>query len=79
MSGKFAHNRTNLLTVTGDIDRAAVMRDAHRQWRVMARHGWSWADSVAYSSRRGREQKRQSEFLRVELAMRDIEARFQSL
>jgi hypothetical protein len=65
-------DRTNLLNQNGDIDRAAIMRDAHRQWRVMSRHGWSWSESLTYSAQRGREQKRLSEFIRLERAMRAL-------
>jgi hypothetical protein len=38
-----------LLTPTGRYDRAAIMKDAHRQRRQMARHGWSWGRCLAFS------------------------------
>jgi hypothetical protein len=41
--------RTNLLTRSGHFDRAAIMKDAHRQRRQMARHGWSWSRCLEFS------------------------------
>lgn len=32
-----------MLTDDGRYDRRAIMVDAHRQHRLMARHGWSWS------------------------------------
>jgi hypothetical protein len=29
--------------MTAPLDRRAVMLDAHRQFRLMRRHGWSWS------------------------------------
>lgn len=38
-----------LLTRDGRYDRRAIMVDAHRQRRQMARHGWSWSRCLAFS------------------------------
>lgn len=38
-----------LLTPDGRFDKAAIMRDAHRQRRLMARHGWSWKRCLKFS------------------------------
>jgi hypothetical protein len=39
----------SLLTPTGRYARAAIMKDAHRQRRQMARHGWSWSRCLTFS------------------------------
>lgn len=41
--------RETLLTCDGRFDKAAIMKDAHRQRRLMARHGWSWSRCLAFS------------------------------
>ncbi|MCC3245090.1 hypothetical protein LG047_07130 [Methylocystis sp. WRRC1] len=38
-----------LLLPDGRFDRRAIMRDAHRQFRLMAAHGWSWSRCLAFS------------------------------
>jgi hypothetical protein len=38
-----------LFTPTGAYDKAAIMRDAHRQRRLMARHGWTWSRCLTFS------------------------------
>jgi hypothetical protein len=43
-----------LLTPLGGYDRSAIMRDAHRQRRLMMRHGWTWARCLTYSWTRAR-------------------------
>jgi hypothetical protein len=39
----------DLLTPTGAYDRAAIMRDAHRQRRQMTRHGWTWSRCLSFA------------------------------
>lgn len=48
------NDRTNLLRTDGKIDARAVMRDAHRQHKIMSRLGWSWAQCVSYAWRRAK-------------------------
>lgn len=48
----------NLLNKDGRINRPAVIQDARRQFRVMARHGWDWAECLRYSWLRARTMKR---------------------
>jgi hypothetical protein len=43
------NRRINDATPTGANDKAAIMRDANRQRRQMARHGWSWSRCLAFS------------------------------
>jgi hypothetical protein len=38
-----------LVDASGRYDRAAIMRDAHRQFLLMARHGWSWSRRLSFS------------------------------
>jgi hypothetical protein len=38
----------NLLTPDGRFDRAAILKDAKRQFSVMAHHGWGWRQRVRY-------------------------------
>ncbi|WP_292532949.1 hypothetical protein [Methylocystis sp.] len=38
-----------LLTSDGHYDRSAIMTDAHRQRRLMARHGWTWSRCLRFS------------------------------
>ncbi len=38
-----------LLDKDGAFDRAAIMRDAHRQYRQMRRFGWSWSRCLSFA------------------------------
>lgn len=38
-----------LLTARGAYDRRAIVVDAHRQRRQIARHGWTWSRCLAFS------------------------------
>ena len=38
-----------LLTLDGAYNRRAIMRDAHRQRRQMARYGWTWSRCLQFS------------------------------
>ncbi len=46
--------RAPLLTPAGAFDRAAIMRDAHRQFGQMRRHGWSWGRCLRFAWARAR-------------------------
>jgi hypothetical protein len=46
-----------LLTPDGRFDRAAILRDARRQFLAMGRHGWSWRQCVRYSWTRGKAER----------------------
>jgi len=35
--------------MTAPLDRRAVMLDAHRQFRLMRRHGWSWIRCLSFA------------------------------
>ncbi len=43
-----------MITPDGRFDRAAILRDARRQFLVMHCHGWSWRQCVRYSWTRAR-------------------------
>ena len=38
-----------LVDSTGRFDKAAIIVDAHRQRRQMARHGWTWSRCLSFS------------------------------
>ena len=46
--------RHSLITMDGRIDRAAVLFDAKRQYRIMQRLGWDWPECLRYSWVRAR-------------------------
>jgi hypothetical protein len=46
-----------LLTPDGHYDRAAVMIEAHRQFRLMRRHGWSFGRCLSFAWAKAREQR----------------------
>jgi hypothetical protein len=46
-----------LLTSDGRLDRAAILRDARRQFLTMQRHGWGWRQCVRYSWTRAKAEK----------------------
>jgi hypothetical protein len=54
------------------INRAAVMRDAQRQWRQMSRHGWDWRQCVRFSHHKAMGQRDLLAFTAVEAAMRRL-------
>ncbi|WP_144259387.1 hypothetical protein [Methylocystis sp. ATCC 49242] len=60
--------RNELIRVDGDYDHAAILRDAHRQFRVMGRHGWSFSRCLAYSWTRARAQRDRASWGTVENA-----------
>ncbi len=38
-----------LLTGAGDFDHAAIMREAHKQFRAMRVFGWSWSRCLSFA------------------------------
>lgn len=60
-----------LLAHDGGIDRRAVVRDAHRQWRVMSRLGWDWPDCLTYSWRRAQAAQQQDAMEAIGRMIRD--------
>ncbi len=38
-----------LILSDGSYDRAAIMREAHRQFRLMRSHGWSWSRCLSFA------------------------------
>jgi hypothetical protein len=54
------------------IDKAAVMRDAQRQWRQMSRHGSDWRQCVRFSHHKAMGQRDLLAFTAVEAAMRRL-------
>lgn len=56
----------NLLTPDGRINRAAVLLDARRQYRLMSRHGWDWSESLRYCWLRARAMQHTRENARME-------------
>ncbi len=54
------------------IDKAAVMRDARRQWRQMSRHGWDWGQCVRFSHHKAKGQRDLLAFAAVEAAMQRV-------
>jgi hypothetical protein len=39
----------SLLTPAGRLDRHAIMIEAHRQFRLMRRYGWSFGRSLSFA------------------------------
>lgn len=58
----------NLLTPSSGYDRAAIMRDAHRQYRLMACHGWTWARCLSFSWARAKAMRAAREAVSLALA-----------
>jgi hypothetical protein len=48
---------TALLTAAGRLDRRAVMTEAHRQFRLMRRYGWSFGRCLSFSWAKARERR----------------------
>jgi len=48
---------TSLVMPAGRLDRRAVMTEAHRQFRLMRRHGWSFGRSLSFAWAKAREQR----------------------
>ena len=48
---------TSLLTPAGRLDRRAVMIEAHRQFRLMPRHGRSFGRCLSFARAKAREQR----------------------
>jgi hypothetical protein len=48
---------TSLVTPAGRLDRRAIMIEAHRQFRLMRRHGWSFGRCLSFAWAKGREQR----------------------
>jgi hypothetical protein len=48
---------TSLLTPAGRLDRRAIMIEAHRQFRLMPRHGWSFGRYLSFAWAKAREQR----------------------
>jgi hypothetical protein len=46
-----------LLTPAGRLDRRAVMTEAHRQFRLMRRYGWSFGRCLSFAWAKAREQR----------------------
>ncbi|HEY8123872.1 MAG TPA: hypothetical protein VIF88_00385 [Methylocystis sp.] len=46
---------TSLLTPAGRIDRRAIMIEAHGQFRLMPRHGWSFGRCLSFAWAKARE------------------------
>ncbi|MGC1860855.1 MAG: hypothetical protein WA733_06940 [Methylocystis sp.] len=47
----------SLVTPSGRLDRRAVMTEAHRQFRLMRRYGWSFGRWSSFASAKAREQR----------------------
>jgi len=47
----------SLVTLAGRLDRRAVMIEAHRQFRLMRRHGWSFGRCLSFAWAKGRERR----------------------
>jgi hypothetical protein len=48
---------TSLLTPGGRLDRRAVMTEAHRQFQLMRRYGWSFGRCLSFAWAKAREQR----------------------
>jgi hypothetical protein len=48
---------TSLVTPAGRLDRRAVMIEAHRQFRLMRRYGWSFGRCLSFAWAKAREQR----------------------
>jgi hypothetical protein len=48
---------TSLVTPAGRLDRRAVMIEAHRQFRLMRRYGWSFGLCLSFAWAKAREQR----------------------
>ncbi len=48
---------TSLVTPAGRLDRRAVMTEAHRQFRLMRRYGWSFGRCLSFAWAKAREQR----------------------
>lgn len=60
--------RNELIRANGDYDHAAILRDAHRQFRVMGRHGWSFSRCLAYAWTRASAQRDRASWVMIENA-----------
>lgn len=49
--------KNDLIQPDGRYDRGAIMRDAHRQFLVMGRHGWNFSRCLSYSWARAHAQR----------------------
>jgi hypothetical protein len=47
----------SLVTPSGRLDRRAVMTEAHRQYRLMRRYGWSFGRWLSFAWAKAREQR----------------------
>jgi hypothetical protein len=47
----------SLVTPAGRLNRRAVMTEAHRQFRLMRRHGWSFGRCLSFAWAKARAQK----------------------
>jgi hypothetical protein len=61
-----------LLTPDGRPDKAAILRDARRQFLTMQRHGWGWRQCVRYSWTRAKAQKDRDATARAMEAMQEL-------
>jgi hypothetical protein len=48
---------TALITPAGRLDRRAVMTEAHRQFRLMRRYGWSFGRCLSFAWAKARAQR----------------------
>jgi hypothetical protein len=48
---------TLLVTPAGCLDRRAVMTEAHRQFRLMRRYGWSFGRCLSFAWAKARERR----------------------
>jgi hypothetical protein len=48
---------TSLLTPAGRLDRRAITIEAHREFRVMRRHGWSFGRCLSFAWAKARERR----------------------
>jgi hypothetical protein len=61
----------DLIRRDGCYDSAAITRDAHRQFRVMGPHGWSFSRCLSYSWTRARAQRERAAWGLVVAAAQD--------
>jgi hypothetical protein len=59
---------TSLVTPAGRLDRRAVMIEAHRQFRLMRRHGWSFGRCLSFAWAKAREIRERLTMSSLEIA-----------
>jgi hypothetical protein len=59
---------TSLVTPGGRLDRRAIMTEAHRQFRLMRRYGWSFGRCLSFAWAKAREQRGRLTMSSLEIA-----------